>query len=357
MVRGGSSSDGSVHLYSHERALMEQAYRLRRADVSSPTAFHSWREALIPSLREALGVSAAFPPPAPRWTVLHEREDDGLVRRLLHVEIAPSLVMPVYVLHRAGLSSPRRAIVALHGHGGGGKDAVAGVMDLPEVEGAVDRYRYDYGKALARRGYVVFCPDLRGFGRRRLFPGDDLLGSDCLALQGGAISQGRSLLGEWIHDLVLLGRVIGEVPPAGPGGIGVCGFSGGSLAALFFGIFEEKVEAVVVSGYFHSFRDAAYRTNLCACNMLPRVWRWVEMGDLGALLAPRLFIVESGTEDPLNGPRGIADVHEQVEYTKAAYRLIGMEEKFHHVIFEGGHRWDGEGVYPLLMEWFPPEVS
>ena len=67
------------------------------------------------------------------------------------------------------------------------------------------------------------------------------------------------------------------------------------------------------------------------------LFRSVDMGDLGAMIAPRPFYIESGRNDPLNGSRGIENVLEQVEITKKAYTLLNAEEKLVHRIHEGGH--------------------
>ncbi len=74
-------------------------------------------------------------------------------------------------------------------------------------------------------------------------------------------------------------------------------------------------------------------------------------GDLGALIAPRALLIETGTDDPLNGARGVANVTEQVEITRAAYRLFGQEDRLYHHIFLGEHRWHGEKTYGFMKEW------
>ena len=40
----------------------------------------------------------------------------------------------------------------------------------------------------------------------------------------------------------------------------------------------------------------------CSCNYVPHLFEHVDMGDVGALIAPRPLLVETGTHDDLNGP-------------------------------------------------------
>ena len=74
------------------------------------------------------------------------------------------------------------------------------------------------------------------------------------------------------------------------------------------------------------------------------------MGDLGALIAPRPIMIESGTKDHLNGKRGIENVLEQVAITKAAYKLFGKEEYVVHGIGESVHRWQAIKVDKFLTK-------
>ena len=73
-----------------------------------------------------------------------------------------------------------------------------------------------------------------------------------------------------------------------------------------------------------------------------------DMGDLGALIALRPFLVETGTEDELNGERGIKNVSEQLDITREAYRLFAAEDSLEWFVFEGGHIWRGDKTYDFM---------
>jgi hypothetical protein len=84
---------------------------------------------------------------------------------------------------------------------------------------------------------------------------------------------------------------------------------------------------------------------------VPGLWQIADMGDIGALIAPRPLLIETGRYDELNGQRGVANVIEQCEITRQAYALLGVEDRLAHTLFEGGHRWDGADVLPWLARW------
>lgn len=75
------------------------------------------------------------------------------------------------------------------------------------------------------------------------------------------------------------------------------------------------------------------------------------MGDIGALIAPRPFMVESGTQDELNGERGVDNVVEQLEITRKAYQLFEMEDRLYHSVFNGEHKWDGAKSLEFFEKW------
>lgn len=329
----------------------------RRLALRAETAaeLEDWRRELRAELRRAICLDTAERvPPSPRVT---ERVTlDGYLRERVELATEPGVEMPLYVLLPAGQrpGEVRPAVIAPHGHGGGGKLATAGRRDIPAVAEAIERYNYDYGVQLVRRGFAVFCPDARGFGERRELgrQGDeDLLGKSCDLLNHMALPLGRTVVGMWTWDLMRLIDYIETRPECDPRRIGCAGLSGGGLQTLFLAALDERVRAVVISGYFYGCKDALLRLNgNCSCNYVPGLWQLADMGDIGALIAPRPLLIETGSEDPLNGERGVANAEEQVAIARRAYRLLGAEAHLEHDIFPGGHRWHGVRAVPFLAE-------
>lgn len=70
---------------------------------------------------------------------------------------------------------------------------------------------------------------------------------------------------------------------------------------------------------------------------------------MGALIAPRPFLIESGGNDIYSGERRLQNVNEQVDITKGAYKLFGKEDNLHLYTFEGPHRWNSE-IPTILYE-------
>lgn len=329
----------------------ERPYAFRARTV---TECAGWRRRLRERLLAITGLDT-MPPFVPECETDGEVREDGYTRVHAVLSTEPYVRMPMYVLIPDGIApGERRACVVVpHGHGGGGKESVAGVYDSPAVRRAGERYHGDIGRQLVRQGYVVFCPDARGSGERRESrqQGDEaekVLSSSCDDLNFAYISLGRSLAGMWTWDLMRLLDYIGTLPYCDAAAIACCGFSGGGLQTLWLAALDDRVACAVVSGYFHSYRDSVMRTNFCGCNFVPHLWQTAELGDIAALIAPRPLLVETGRRDPLGGRRGAADTREQLEKTRAAYRLLGVPERLCHYEFDGNHTYDGTRTADFL---------
>lgn len=320
--------------------------------------FKEWKQDFHRQLEELTGItrmeSCELVP-----ELLESVQMDGYRREKLIIQTEPDVWMPFYVLMPDGLEKGRKApcMIAPHGHCGGGKYAVAGRRDIPAVRNIIEDLNYDYGVRFAKEGFITFCPDARGFGERREWMKqsdneDDFLTSTCIPLNHTAISLGMSLTGMWVWDLMRLVDYIQTREDCNPQQIGCGGLSGGGLQTLWLAAMDERIACAVVSGYFYGYKDSLLRLSVnCGCNYVPHLWEYTDMGDLGALIAPRPLLIQTGTRDDLNGVRGVQNVTEQFEITKRVYTLLDADDRLYHHIFEGGHVWNGEKTYPFLHKW------
>ncbi len=340
-----------------------EAYLARRLDaVGRGLAFdcrssaeHAiWRAQLQGKLRELLGVDRLVPAdPSPRVT---ERVSlDGYTRERVEITTEPRVTMPLYVLVPDNLSGPVRAVIAPHGHHSGGKLSPAGVALTPAVSDAIKQYNYAYGVEAAKRDYVVFCPDARGFGERResLSASDEqLLQSSCHQLAHMLLPLGLTVAGVWAWELSRVIDYALKRPEVRGDGVGCIGLSGGGMQTLFLSALDSRVQCAVISGYFHGVLDSLlHLSGNCDCNYVPHLWEYADMGDIGALIAPTPLLIEAGTRDPLNGRRGIENVLEQYEVTRGAYALLGHHDRLAIDVFEGEHLWHGTVAWDWLKRW------
>lgn len=288
----------------------------------------------------------------PRLLEREALETEAYTREKWLIQTERDVWMPFYLLkpkNAARTGNP--VIIASHGHGSGGKLAVAGRTDIAEVRAITERQNYTYGVQFAKQGFYVFCPDARGFGERRESgkqgdTPDCFMGSSCRELSHMAVGLGLTVTGLWVWDLMRLVDYITARDDCDASRIGSVGLSGGGLQSLWLAAMDDRISFAGVSGYFYGYRDSLLIMNQnCSCNYVPGLWETVDMGEIGALIAPRPLVIESGLRDHLNGPRGIDNVTEQVAITRKAYKLFHAEEALSHDIFDGVHKWRGSLIY------------
>ncbi len=335
--------------------LNSRKYKLCAENVPE---FKGWKKTLVPKLQNLLGI-ANLKKTNLNPKIIETKVFTDFTRKKVVLETEKDVFMPMYILIPNSIKPGEKipCVIAPHGHGCGGKEGTAGRYDIPIIKESIEKYNCDYGIKLVKQGYIVFCNDARGFGERREWmdqgnSNEDLLKCSCNTINNAAISLGKSLLGMMVWDLIRIIDYIETLDYCNSSKIACLGFSGGGLQSLWLSALDERIKIAIISGYFHSFKGSIMATNFCGCNFVPNLWKAVDIGDLGALIAPRPLLIESGTDDPLNGSRGIIDVKEQISITKHAYNILNSDDKIYHHIFKGSHIFNGEKVNDFLKEHF-----
>lgn len=333
--------------------------RRHPAETSSPEALIAWQRETRERLRALIGLEIEDERTPPRMEIVESRRMDGYTREKLLIQTGESLVMPTYRLIPDDLKEGGRrpAVIAAHGHLSHGKDAIVGNRVNAALAESIDKHRYDYGLSLVRAGFIVYCPDAAGFGERRepTMRGDEpekMLGNSCRLINHMLLPLGQTITAIWVRDLMRLVDYVLSEPSTLSGRIGCAGLSGGGAQTLWLGVFDTRVTCLVVSGYFYGVKQSLLEMNgNCSCNYIPNLWRHVDMGDLGAMVAPRPLLIVTGDKDPLSGRDGVQNVTPQVEIARGAYAALHASGRLEHHVFHGAHQWRGERALPFLRHW------
>lgn len=311
--------------------------------VDQPEALPAWRERARARLVSAMGPA---PEQVPLDLEVRESVDCGTYQRdSIVFDSEPGMSVPAYLLVPHDRTSPGSAVLAQHGHGPG-KSEVCGLDDEASIE-AIAEHNGDYGHQLAERGYVVLAPDLRCFGERVDWAPDDKYPCD-LNLVHAVAAGAPHPLAQNLWDLQRALDVLEQHPLVDPARLGMVGLSYGGTMTLFLAALDDRVRAAVVSGYFNAWSDC-HRVpwNLCGSQVLPGMIGELDHVDLGALIAPRSLLVETGTEDPIFP---VDAAIREVARLRPVYGLHGDSGVLEHDVFEGGHRWNGVQAYPFLAQ-------
>ncbi len=275
---------------------------------------------------------------APNARLTGDADAGGLAGELWTIDTEPGVTMPFW---RFAPDAPNGAAVILpHGHGGG-KETCLWLKTGGEHVISL----------LTREGYTVFCPDARGSGDRREAKQQegDLRANSHRAIMHMMIGFGGAPIGPMVWDLMRLLDHVEKQPGIDPARIACSGMSGGGQQTLWLAALDDRVRAAITSGYFYGVKESLLMLpDNCDCNFVPFFWRTMDMGDMGAMIAPRALHIESGRFDPLCGASGVENVYPQVETARRAYALFGAEDRLVHRVYEGKHEWFGHHALPFL---------
>lgn len=346
--------------YTSEKALARRFSATARGfKFEGTTAAQAkvWQKKARQRLAKRLGLDR-FTHCPPRAVKTGRVQCEGYIREEWRLQTEQDVWMPFYLLIPATLEQPAPLVLCPHGHGSGGKWSTAGRRDVPAMVGTIENYHYDYGVQLALAGFITACLDARGFGERRepahqndrSLPEQLYVGS-CANLMLAGAPLGLTVQGMWSWDLMRLLDFLSQDTRIDPQRIGCAGLSGGGLQTLNLAALDERVQAAVISGYFYGVRESLQILNgNCLCNMVPGLWEDFDMGDIGALVAPRGLFIETGSMDPLNGQSGVKNVRSQVNISRKVFTALGVRQKLQHHIFDGKHLWDGTRAIPWLQQ-------
>ncbi len=244
-------------------------------------------------------------------------EFEGYSRFLISYRVDRTSLVPahLYVPNKKAASQRKRwpAVLALHPTSDLGKDVVAGQGPIPNRGYAVE---------LAERGYVVLAPDYPPFGE---LAGYDFNTDAYLSGTMKAIVNHR----RGVDLLTARDDVDGQR-------IAVIGHSLGGHNAMFLGVFDERIKAVVSSCGWDPFHDyyGGKLAGWASDRYMPRIQEVYgldpdqmpfDFPEVAAALAPRGFYSCSPLRDSNFSAQGVQASEPRI---RGVYRLSGAEDRF-----------------------------
>jgi dienelactone hydrolase len=333
----------------HPDPYLEQLYHSvqpkYRFQAGNEAEWGEWRTKLKRQLEEDLGGFPAQPAKLDA-TVLEETICDGYLRQRVEFTTFAGLRMPAFVLVPAdsrGKQLP--AVVACHGHGYGSREIV-GLTSDGKSNADQPTYQKNFAIELVKRGFVVIVPELLGFGDRRMKDGyEQNERNSCHSISTYLLQMGHTMAGHRVYETIRAMDYLLTRDDVDANRIGCMGISGGGTVTTFTSVLDDRVKAVVISGYVNTFKASILSIHHCVDNYVPGLVRHAEMPDIVGLIAPRPLLVEAGTIDPIFP---IQAVQEALEQIGRIYRLLGQEDLLDSDIFEGDHRISGRKAYDWL---------
>jgi dienelactone hydrolase len=261
------------------------------------------------------------------------REDRGVfIETRFRFQSEEGFFVPAHLWVPKGRTAPVPLVICLQGHSTGmhislGRPKYPG--DAETISGG-DR---DFAVRIIKEGYAALAIEQRCFGEL----GGTEKGPDCTVSSLAALLVGRTAIGERVWDVQrALDVAEKKFPEIDRGRIVCMGNSGGGTTTFFVSCVDSRIRYSMPSSYFCSFDDCIGAMHHCACNFIPRIRLFFDMGDLAGLIAPRPLVIVSGREDPIFPQRGVQKAYQEA---RRMYAGAKAPEKIQLVVGEGGHRF------------------
>ncbi len=259
--------------------------------------------------------------------------------------------VPCHFLKPKNTKEKMPVILCLQGHSTGMHISI-GVAKFDSDEEDIYSGDRDYARIAVRRGYCALAIEQRYMGEC----GGSAKGTGCLHRPKEGINAlpallyGRTAIGERVHDTMRSIDVISN--PAydlfdciDADDIVLTGNSGGGTTTFYTACIDERIKYAVPSCSVCTFKDSIVNMNHCACNYIPSIARYFDMGDLAGLIVPRGLIVVAGREDKIFP---IGGVKATLEISKPLFAKANAEEKIDLVIGDEGHRYYAAQAFAAL---------
>lgn len=300
--------------------------------------YEMWKKTARGKLRKLLGMEKYLCPCTPAQ-IEYDIQQDGFreIRFLMETEVG--YFVPCHLWLPDGIKKPP-VMICLQGHSPGMHISM-GRLKTPEEAPLIENGDRDFCVRALKEGFATVALEQRNFG--------ELQGEGrCLYSSLTAILQGRTTVGERVHDVTVcidtLEKQFADLVDVST--ICCMGNSGGGTATAYSAALEDRIKLAVSSCAMCTYKDSVGGVPHCACNYVPHIAEYYDMDDLMAMAAPKCFIQVSGLHDPENFP--IDGAKEVFQKGSRVYEQLGIKERCALVIGNGGHRFYADETWPLI---------
>jgi dienelactone hydrolase len=323
------------------------------------------------------------PPPIAPAPVTVRREDRGeYTQEDLTFQTTPDVRVPACLLIPARARKPAPGILVLHCHGGfyvwGRDKVVAREAEHP----ALREYKQQLyaGRSIAtelvRRGYVVLTIDMFYWGERRMLLDEDppsyrdpsrMTDEDIAAFnrrsQQSEQLVARSLFAAGItwpgvllwDDLRSLDYLASR-PEVDAERLGCVGLSVGGYRSFVLAALDPRIRAAVAVGWMSSFGAHIRRHVVNSIGLtfhIVGLYRYLDLPDFAALIAPRPVLVINGSKDQLFPPEGVKTAFEKIE---KCFAKAGVPERQRCRLYDAPHEFNLQ-MQSEAWEWLERNLT
>ncbi len=309
---------------------------------TSDKSFAEWQKEARAKLIELLGIPSMKKCDT-QFNIEFEKEFDDFTEYRFTIQSEENYFVPAHLWVPKGKEGKIPVCICLQGHSTGAHIS----LGRPKFEGDENDVKGGdraFAPRIIKEGFCALAIEQRNFGEC----GGSEKGPDCYVSSMAAILNGRTTVGERVWDVSrIIDTVLEKFSFIDEKNIYCMGNSGGGTTTFYAACVDERISLAMPSCAVCTYKDSIAAMNHCACNFVPNIAQYFDMGDLSGLIAPRKFVVVHGKLDRIFPEKG---VYETFEMTKKLYEAAGAKDNCRLVSGEGGHRFYADASWPVAQE-------
>lgn len=318
--------------------------------------YDSWKNAVKEKLTDLLGDMPEERVPL-NVRVEWEKEHETFTEKRFIFDTEPMASVPCHLLIPKGSKTPVPVIICLQGHSSGMHISLARKIYLKD-EAQVGNGDRDFAIQAVKEGYAALVIEQRGFGERvsmKSWIGDaetkkkirEKGETGCFHPAMVASLLGRTLIGERVWDVSRAIDALNEFKEIDTDKIACMGNSGGGTATYYAACMDERIKIAMPSCSVCTFDQSIGIMRHCSCNYIPRMAKYLDMGDIACLIAPRKLVVVAGEQDNGFHIKGSREAYSTIE---KIYKKENCENNCRLVVGSEGHRFYADPSWKVFNE-------
>lgn len=290
-----------------------------------------WQIAAKEKLKELLGIEF-FEKCEFDTKVLKIKNNEKFSNIYFEFQSEENYYVPCHLLLPIGVKNPP-VMVCLQGHGTGMHISL-GIAKYEHDDKKPNNGDRDFALQAIDRKFAALTIEQRGFGVRGGNPYPV-----CSLPSRVALLTGRTVIGARVWDVMRAIDVLESEfsSKVDTDKIYCMGNSGGGTTTIYVSALESRIKGAICSCAFCTFEDSIGNKTHCPCNYVPKIYRYFDMAEIGALSAPKPLVIVSGAEDEIF-PAYTA-YQEFLRLKNDYYSLSENPDNVRHLIGEEGHRF------------------
>ena len=309
----------------------------------------SWKKEIEKKYIECLGLDVIKENACDiKVDIEEEIKKDGYTRIRYTFESEKGCIVPCYLLIPNDGNKKHPVCICLQGHSTGFHISIGEKKyEGDEVFLNTSTFALD----TVKNGFAALCIEQRGMGERttpRMDRGRALT-CGCYHTATTALLLGRTLIGERVWDV---SKGIDSLEyfkeHLDLNDITLLGTSGGGTATYYTACYEKRIKYIVPTCAICTYKDSIGEFWHCSCNYVPNIARYIDMGELATLIAPRKLLICNGEIDPIFPLKGTKEVYSVIEQI---YEKENAKNNCKLVIFpDKPHYFDKEVVFSEIKK-------